>query len=215
MRRRRLCFRHCPPHESHALTLVSTHSTQGAAISSSLSMGLTYCCCSASSRLCQACFGSTTGTTGRKRSVLLLLLAIILSLWMQYSLGPALVLQKGRLWYLESFLPGSGVLTHAWKDDCAPYAHDEGLLAQCAGNAGVYRMTAVTAIFFTLLAMATRFEPALNRDAWPAKYALYLLACFATLFVPTAPLFSGVFLTIARMGATVFVVLQQIILIDV
>jgi len=61
----------------------------GAAISSALTMGMTWCFCTAAGSLCQACFGSTAeGTTGRKRSVLLLTIATALSLWFQYSVGP-------------------------------------------------------------------------------------------------------------------------------
>lgn len=179
-------------------------------------MGLTYCCCTASNSLCQACFGSTApGTTGRKRSVLLLALAIVMALWMQYYLAPAIVLKEGMLWTLYNLIPGSSQLTHAWTDDCVAYQHNERLYVQCAGYTGVYRVMAVSTLFFAIFAVAARLRPSLNRDAWPAKYVIFILINVVTIVMPSGPLFSGVFLFIARLGAAAFIVLQQIILIDV
>lgn len=110
----------------------------------------------------------------------------------------------------------------AWYDSCAKYADDGdtvggslALLEQCAGNAGVYRPTFLTTLYFLGNAVATRFVPSLNREAWPAKYALFFFGLLLSMFIPSAPLFSGVFLWIARLGAAIFIVLQQVILIDV
>ena len=49
---------------------------------------------------------------------------------------------------------------------------------------------------------------------WPAKYTIYLAFVFLSCFSSNNPWFSGVFLHISRIGATVFIVIQQIILID-
>lgn len=181
-------------------------------------MGLTYCCCSAGGSLCQSCFGSTAeGTTGRKRSVLLLAMTIILAFWFQYSVGPAIVSKSDSGWFLTiiRWIPGLGKMVHkAWNDPCQQYQDDEHLLEQCAGNAGVYRPTAVATLFYLLSAVATKIQPHLNREAWPAKYALTGFAVFATLFFSSAP-FDGFYLWFARAGATIFILLQQVILIDV
>jgi hypothetical protein len=190
-------------------------------------MGLTYCCCTAGSSLCQSCFGSTAeGTTGRKRSVLLLALTILLALWFQYSVGPAIVSNNNSGdsdsdsagWFLTIFrwIPGLGsTVRSAWYDPCIAYKDDEPLLAQCAGNAGVYRPCAVATLFYLLSAVATKVQPRLNREAWPAKYALFGISVFATLFLSSAVTFDGVYLWFARAGATLFLLLQQVILIDV
>lgn len=59
-------------------------------------MAAVYCCCSAGASLCNSCFGTVAvGTTGRKRSVLLLAMVIASSLWFQYVLGPSIILQTG------------------------------------------------------------------------------------------------------------------------
>ena len=52
-------------------------------------LGIAYCCCNSAGSLCNTCLGSTSaGTTGRKRSVLLLSLTISLALAFQYLLAP-------------------------------------------------------------------------------------------------------------------------------
>eukprot|EP00934_Nitzschia_sp_Nitz4_P007057 Nitzschia sp. Nitz4//scaffold117_size69655//49121//50500//NITZ4_006025-RA/size69655-processed-gene-0.28-mRNA-1//1//CDS//3329533654//7047//frame0 len=180
-----------------------------------VSMAAVYCVCSAGASLCQSCFGTTApGTTGRKRSVLLLALAIVFALWFQYDVGPGIVTRKGWIWKLTS-LPGTGKWVYnAWYEPCIEYQDDEHLLEQCAGNAGVYRPTFLAALYFGANAIATKMAPTLNREAWPAKYALYSFGLFLSLFV-SSNLFSGFLLWMVRLGAAVFVFFQQIILIDV
>jgi len=182
-------------------------------------MGLTYCCCNAAGSICNSCLGSTAvGTTGRKRSVLLLTMAIALALWFQYSVGPAIVTQSETSWVWKTYrwIPGLGKMVYkSWHEPCEAYEDDLNLLHQCAGNAGAYRPTSVATLFFVLSAVATKIQPGLNREVWPAKYSMYLLVVSFTMLLSSFPLFTGLYLWIARFGATAFVLLQQIILIDV
>lgn len=189
----------------------------GAAISSSITLGLSYCCCTATGSLCNACLGSTAeGTTGRKRSVLLLTMAIAAALWFQYAVGPAIVSQKGTIWNTYRVIPGMGKMVyHSWHDGCEQYENDTPMLEQCAGNAGVFRPMAVVTLFFALMAVAAKVQPKLNREAWPAKYTIFSFAVLLTVFLSSGPLFTGIYLWMARAGATVFVLIQQVILIDV
>lgn len=193
----------------------------GAAISSTLSLGITYCCASVTGSLCNSCLGSTAaGTTGRKRSVLLLTIATAVALYFQYVVGPAIVSQSGTVWKMYRWVPGVGKWVYAsWHDDCAAYDledhSEQKLMEQCAGNAGVYRPTAVATLFFAVSAIATRFQPHLNREAWPAKYGIFFFAVLFTMFLSSGPLFTGIYLWLARVGAALFLILQQIILIDV
>lgn len=182
---------------------------------STLSLAATYCFCTSAGSLCNTCFGSTAeGTTGRKRAVLLLTLAIAIGLWFQYSIGPGIVQETGWVWKTYRAIPGSGNLVfNAWKKGCDQYEGD--LLSKCVGQAGVYRPMSIAAFFFLSSAAATHVSPQLNREAWPAKYAIFFFAVLISMFIPNTPLFSGIFLWIARLGATAFVVLQQVILIDV
>lgn len=180
-------------------------------------MGLTYCCCTALGSLTQSCLGTTApGTTGRKRSVLLLTIAIAIALWFQYSVGPGIVGQSGWIWDFYRWIPGMGKMVFkAWQDDCEPYKENAELLRQCAGNAGVYRPMAVSTLFFIIQAIATHVQPSLNREVWPAKYGIFLFAVAFTMILHNSPLFTGLYLFLARLGATAFVLLQQVILIDV
>ncbi len=88
------------------------------------------------------------------------------------------------------------------------------MLVVCAGNAGAFRPTALAFLFFAISAIGTRIVPAMNREAWLAKYVIFLFGLGFTCLIPNYPLFTGIFLWLARLGAMVFVVLQQIILID-
>lgn len=137
---------------------------QGAAIASSLSLGLSYCVCTATNSLCNACLGAHTGT-GRKRSVLLLTIALACSLWFQYDVGPAIV-HKGGGWVGTLV---SQVAYNQWYDACEQYAPDDALITACARNAGVFRPLFLAAFLFTLFALATKAQPSFNREAWPAK----------------------------------------------
>jgi len=186
-----------------------------------LSMAAVYCCCSAGASLCNSCFGTVAvGTTGRKRSVLLLAMVIASSLWFQYVLGPSIILQTGSsmVWKMIQWIPYFGsMLQDAWKDPCLDRYPDASLdvLAECAGNAGVYRPTGLSTLYFLANAVATYWAPALNRQAWPAKYALFFFGLLLSVVVPSDPLFSGFYLWLARFGSVVFIILQQVILIDV
>ncbi|KAL7546260.1 hypothetical protein ACHAWF_009594 [Thalassiosira exigua] len=211
------------------------HSGQGAAISSTVSMAATYCACASASSLCHACLGQTSpGTSGRRRSVLLLALSVLLALTFQYSVAPAILSDERGWWKVAKATPGvGGRIYRAWTDGCVGYLGAEvaeaaanadedeasssstkGPYEQCAGNAGVYRPTFVSFLFFSISAVATYFRPGLNRQVWPAKYGVYLLLVFCTVFMSSRPWFSDIFLHLSRMGAMAFIVIQQIILID-
>jgi len=198
----------------------------GAGISSTVGLGVGYCFCNACSKVCDSLLGNTSAsTTGRKRSVLLLTIAIIMAFFFQYKLGPAIVTQTGFLWKLYRLIPGMGKLVYSgWRTSCEQYAPSEenaadiqsqDLLNICAGNAGVYRAMFLATAFFTIHAVATYLVPHIQKEVWPAKYTIYMFLLLFSVFFPTDPIFGQYFLWIARMGATAFVLFQQIILIDV
>jgi hypothetical protein len=149
--------------------------------------------------------------------VLLLALAIAASLWFQYVVGPSIVSQSGWIWKSYRAIPGSGkIIFDSWHAECAKWYQDEpDLLTQCAGNAGVFRPMFLAFFYFVVNAIVTSFIPHLNKEAWPAKYALFFFGLLISMFIPSYPLFSGFFLWTARLGAAVFVIFQQIILVDV
>jgi hypothetical protein len=112
----------------------------------------------------------------------------------------------------------------AWTAGCDIYESDASddadgsktdlyLYLQCVQNAGVYRPTFVASLFFTISAIATSMNPSLNREIWPAKYGAYFIALFLSMFIPN-PLFTGFYLVLLRICAMGFIVIQQVILID-
>lgn len=54
-----------------------------------------------------------------------------------------------------------------------------------------------------------------NREAWPAKYILFFFLVLATCFIPNTPLFTPIYLNIARAGSVIYILIQQVIFIDV
>lgn len=135
----------------------------------------------------------------------------MLSLAFQYSLAPA-ILEKGEeKWSIIGSTIGKRIF-NSWISGCESYTEDQ--IGQCAANAGVYRPTFLSFAFFVIAAVTSSIRPDVNRHAWPAKFTIYLVLVFLSILTSNSPWFSGVFLHISRIGATVFIVIQQIILID-
>ncbi|KAL7576642.1 hypothetical protein ACA910_005578 [Epithemia clementina (nom. ined.)] len=172
--------------------------------------GLSFCFCTACASLLGACFGNDkpstippSVTSGRKRSVLLLVLALILSLVFQYAVAP---------WIVENDF--TGYLAENWLDGCEEFANGTELQKSCAGNGGVYRVGAAAVLFFVVAAIAVACKPTFNREVWPAKYVIFFFLCGFSILITNEPLFSDVYLNIARIGGVFFICLQQIIIID-
>lgn len=170
---------------------------------------VTFCFCSAASSLMGACCGNDKPSTiapgassGRKRSVLLLCMAIVIAFAFQYGVAK----------YIVS-ISISNYLTSAWLSGCEDYETDA-LIERCAGQAGVYRSAFSALVFYLLATVAVVCKRTANREAWPAKYTLFLFLVAAMCFVPNEPLFSDIYLNIARVGAVFFILLQQIIFVD-
>jgi hypothetical protein len=88
------------------------------------------------------------------------------------------------------------VLTDAWLDGCEGLSTD--LEKVCVGNNGNFRVSCATFLFFCLAGVAAILKPTANREAWPAKYTLYLFMVLISAFIPNEPLFASIFLNIAR-----------------
>ena len=93
----------------------------------------------------------------------------------------------------------------AWTDGCEQYrgfnssnTEEEMLLESCVGNYANYRVATATTLFFLLAAIAAALKPTANREAWPAKFVLWLFAVGGLVFVSNDPLFSKVYLNVAR-----------------
>jgi hypothetical protein len=128
-------------------------------------------------------------------------LAIAISFAFQYGVAPYIV-----------GISISNYVTSAWLSGC-DYDNDA-LTENCAGQAGVYRAALAALIFFVLAGVAVCCKRTANREAWPAKYVLYLFLVLGFCFVPNDPLFLAVYLNIARIGAIFFILFQQVVFVD-
>ncbi|KAL7554060.1 hypothetical protein ACHAWF_017449 [Thalassiosira exigua] len=171
--------------------------------------GVTWCFCTATASLCSSWCGNDkpstvppSATSGRKRSVLLLALSVVVALVYQYALAPNYDRIKWQY------------LSDAWTSGCGDELSEE-LLQVCSGNAGVYRAASAAFVFFVILGVAAKCRPTANREAWPAKYVLFLFLCVGTVFIPNEPVFIPIFLWVARVGSVLFILLQQVILVDI
>eukprot|EP00584_Thalassiosira_punctigera_P007072 CAMPEP_0172532890 /NCGR_PEP_ID=MMETSP1067-20121228/5776_1 /TAXON_ID=265564 ORGANISM="Thalassiosira punctigera, Strain Tpunct2005C2" /NCGR_SAMPLE_ID=MMETSP1067 /ASSEMBLY_ACC=CAM_ASM_000444 /LENGTH=462 /DNA_ID=CAMNT_0013317451 /DNA_START=46 /DNA_END=1434 /DNA_ORIENTATION=+ len=180
------------------------------AAASAACTGVTWCFCTASASLCSSWCGNDKPSTvppsaasGRKRSVILLALSVVVALIYQYALAP----NYGRIpWQY---------LSDAWSSGCESQQGNAELMKACSGNAGVYRASSAAFVFFVTFGIAAACKPTSNREAWPAKYILFLLLCVGTIFIPNYPVFNPVYLWVARVGSVLFILLQQIILVDI
>ena len=127
-------------------------------------------------------------TSGRKRSVGLLFASICLQIVFQFGLAPV--------------FGGENDLNYdfnAWTNGCEQFRDDEIMLREsCIGNYANYRVATATTLFFVLAAVAAALKPTANREAWPAKFVLWLFAVLGLVFVNNDPYFSKVYLNVAR-----------------
>mmetsp|Transcript_17577 Transcript_17577/g.40340 ORF Transcript_17577/g.40340 Transcript_17577/m.40340 type:complete len:467 (-) Transcript_17577:892-2292(-) len=171
---------------------------------------LTFCFGSAAASLMGACCGNDKpsslapgASSGRKRSVLLLCMAIAIAFAFEYWVAA----------YIVNFNV-SNYVTSAWLSGCEDLG-TKALIERCAGHAGVYRSTFSALIFFLLAAIAVACKRTANREAWPAKYTLFFFLVLGMCFVPNEPLFTNIYLNVARVGAVFFILFQQLIFVDI
>eukprot|EP01082_Thalassiosira_pseudonana_P011815 g10325.t1 g10325 contig4:1649201-1650689(-) len=179
--------------------------------------GIAWCFCTASASLCSSWCGNDkpstippSATSGRKRSVLLLALSVVVALIFQYAVAPQMQPDQ-----TAANAPKIGeYLVNAWTDGCA-YENNPDLVQVCSGNSGVYRASSAAFAFFCIFGVAAKCRPTANREAWPAKYVLFLFLCIGSVFISNDPLFIPIYLNVARTGSAMFTLFQQLILVDI
>jgi len=179
------CFTQC------TATLISAQ----ASLLTCIATSATWCFCTAAGSLLSACCGNDKPSTvaagpssGRKRSVALLFCSIILQIVFQYGLAPTLAGDNSADFDFD-----------AWISGCEQHVGgDELILESCVGNYANYRVAAATTLFFVLAALAAALKPTANREAWPAKFVLWLFLVVGFVFIDSDPTFSKVYLNVAR-----------------
>lgn len=143
-------------------------------------------------------------TWGRKRSVALLLLSLLIALVLQYIIAPVIVDAPDSIGYIKT----------AWTSGCSSSSNPDGsdsLTKVCAGNNAVYRPSFTSVVFYLLAALASTMRRTANREYWTLKILFVLGLLVATIFIPNDPLFSAVFLNIARIGSILYIIVQYLV----
>lgn len=120
------------------------------------------------------------------------------------------------IWFLHHFLSCQSYYyakVNSWLSGCENY-ETSALQEICSGQAGVYRTAGSAFIFFLLATIAVLLKPSANREAWLAKYTLFLFLVTGTVFIPNDPFFNPILMNFFRAGGVLFILFQQIILID-
>ena len=143
------------------------------------------------SAVCSCGGGAKSPSAGRKRSVALLLFAIVISLALQYFIAPNAY---------------STHLEYAWHCDEVAEQYQE----NCRGNSAVLRVSFCTTVFFLFAAIAAAGAPSSNKSFWFIKLVVYLAMVGGSMFLPSEVFDEHGYLQVARVGGAIFVVLQQV-----
>lgn len=117
----------------------------------------------------------------------LLVVSLLIALVFQYAVAPAVVNGPDSLGYIKT----------AWTDGCDNLGNAT-LERVCAGNNGAFRPSFVSTIFFLLAAIAAVVRPTANGEGWWVKLLFGIAFVVGTIFIPNTPLFTPVYLNIAR-----------------
>mmetsp|Transcript_2192 Transcript_2192/g.7676 ORF Transcript_2192/g.7676 Transcript_2192/m.7676 type:complete len:421 (-) Transcript_2192:76-1338(-) len=96
-----------------------------------------------------------------------------------------------------------------WEDSCPNDFQDE-----CKAHSAVYRVSMATVLTFALQAVLILIEPTLFDQLWSLKSTAWALLVIAFFFTPGEVFDDTGYAWFARIGAFIFIVLQQIILLD-
>jgi hypothetical protein len=131
----------------------------------------------------------------------------------QYALGPDIKPSQQ-----TSANPVIRHIADSWISGCEEYIIDDDTDSTerqiCSGNSGVYRAAGSALLFYVLAAIAAYLKPTANREAWPAKFFLFLALIAATVFIPNDPLFTPGLLWVFRVGAILFMIFNQLVVLD-
>lgn len=141
----------------------------------------------------------------------MILLALALAFLFQYGIAPSIDSENSDI--ITTF-PGGERLYDAWNSGCMDFDGDEDFERICRQNSGVYRVGFCAVLFFLFSSIASYMSSVATARFWGVKYVVFLLACWGVMYIDNDPFFNDVFMNIARIGAVLFILLQQIILID-
>lgn len=168
---------------------------------------LAACCacqgCISICSICCSCVGCCTGGgesnsafVGRVRALTLMLTSVVVAIVGQY--------------WLYEYLDG----LDAWQDGCDDPTYSEEFKDTCIRNTAVYRVSFVDAAFFFLMALCACCSSTFNNGFWGLKSLLWTVGLIACIFLSNNIFDTDGYVWVARVGAFIFIIMQQIVLID-
>ncbi|CAM9842645.1 unnamed protein product [Choristocarpus tenellus] len=154
--------------------------------------------------LCFSCVGCCCGGgetprdlgMGKIRALALMISSLVLALASQY--------------WLYEYLDG----LDAWTEGCDDEAYSEDFRETCIGNTAVYRVSFVDAAFFLLMTLGALTSTLFNNRYWGLKLLLWIVLIIGSIFISNDVFDTTGYVWVARIGAFIFTILQQIVLID-
>lgn len=116
----------------------------------------------------------------------------------------------GQYWFYDSMADVSGA-EDAWTVGCESSSDK---YPRCREYGVTYRVSFAASCFFVVMAMVSAASPPLHDYGWDVKIIGYVLYLVGLIWAPNYVFDNHGYLWIARVGAFIFIVLQQIILID-
>lgn len=165
---------------------------------SSITTSLVCCCCgaAASKCCCSCCPGSEHKTSGKRAKTFYLFLqflAVVFALNMRY-------------W------GGNEIKISAWTVGCE--SSDSVVLDGCRGNAAVFRISMMQAIFFFFMMFGSWWSSDFHVTQACGKILLWIALMVASFFIPNSAFDDSGYAWFSRVVSVLFLLLQLIILID-
>jgi hypothetical protein len=169
------------------------------------SMGCSTVCCAASaltSALCSCCpsgGGKNAGRTAKLFYLLLQAMATVLALVMRYY-------------------GADGLDLYAWKINCGAsdsMSHlQKDYFLNCKGNAAVYRVSFMQAVFFLCMTLGTLCWRGCHAGAYALKSFVWLGLMLASVFIPNWVFDESGYAPVSRVASVLFLVAQVLVLIE-
>mmetsp|Transcript_2696 Transcript_2696/g.4029 ORF Transcript_2696/g.4029 Transcript_2696/m.4029 type:complete len:447 (+) Transcript_2696:86-1426(+) len=171
-----------------------------------MGLGMSCFACAACSGICSlfssvcSCAGCLCGASkdtpkdlmvGKIRSMILIILTIVLAIFGQY--------------YFSDFFSDH---LSAWTNGCDGNE-------DCVGNTAVYRVSLVDSIFFFVMALGALSSSLFNNRFWSIKLFFIAAMLVGSIFISNEVFDDRGFVWVARFGAFFFIIMQQLVLIDI
>eukprot|EP00615_Pteridomonas_danica_P014847 CAMPEP_0114386736 /NCGR_PEP_ID=MMETSP0102-20121206/6810_1 /TAXON_ID=38822 ORGANISM="Pteridomonas danica, Strain PT" /NCGR_SAMPLE_ID=MMETSP0102 /ASSEMBLY_ACC=CAM_ASM_000212 /LENGTH=488 /DNA_ID=CAMNT_0001543641 /DNA_START=34 /DNA_END=1497 /DNA_ORIENTATION=+ len=140
----------------------------------------------------------TTRNVGQLMSLILMVVSILLALVWEF--------------YFAEGMENSPGTSNAWTSPSCN--KDSATFPQCVKYQAAYRVAFVAVFFFFIMAIVTTIRPDFHDRGWDLKITCYILLIVGVTFLPNEMFDQHGFLWVARIFAFIFLILQQVILID-